>query len=118
MYDLGLRLREIRTQRNLTQKDLAKRINKSISAISSYESNAQMPPLDVLISIATTLNVSLDYFVNFDTSKSITTTNLTPQQRELLEELVTEFTNPTHSGAGLSVQQVHIIQKLFLIFSE
>lgn len=33
MYDLGLRLKEIRSRRGLTQKALARRINKSVSAV-------------------------------------------------------------------------------------
>lgn len=38
MYDLGSRLKTIRLQRGLTQRQLAARVNKSVSAISSYES--------------------------------------------------------------------------------
>ena len=64
MYDLGSRLKSIRLKRGLTQKELAAKISKSVSAVSSYESNAQLPPLDVLESIALTLNVSIDYLIN------------------------------------------------------
>lgn len=56
MYDLGYRLKKTRELRGLSQRDLARRINKSTSAVSSYETNAQMPPLDVLISICCILN--------------------------------------------------------------
>lgn len=63
MYDFGLRLRELRKSRGLTQKMLAERINKSVSAVSSYESNAQLPPLDVSKSIALALGISIDYLV-------------------------------------------------------
>ena len=52
MYDFGLRLKKLRKSRGLTQKMLADRINKSVSAVSSYESNAQLPPLDVSKSIS------------------------------------------------------------------
>lgn len=60
MYDLGYRIKEIRTQRGMAQNELAKRINKSKSAVCGYESDAQVPPLEVLVSIASVLNVSLD----------------------------------------------------------
>ena len=53
MMDLGLQLQQLRKQRGLTQRALAERINKSPAAVSSYETNAQIPPLDVLISIRT-----------------------------------------------------------------
>lgn len=44
MYDFGLRLKKLRKSRGLTQKMLADRINKSVSAVGSYESNAQLTP--------------------------------------------------------------------------
>ena len=49
MYDLGFRIKEIRTRRGLNQKELAQRINKSKSAVCGYETNAQIPPLEVLV---------------------------------------------------------------------
>lgn len=35
MYDLGFRIKEIRTRRGLNQKELAQRINKSKSAVAA-----------------------------------------------------------------------------------
>lgn len=63
MYDLGYKIKLLRVRRGISQRDLARRINKSTSAVSSYETNAQMPPLDVLISICEVLHTSLDYLV-------------------------------------------------------
>lgn len=71
MYDLGLRIKETRIRRRLSQKELAEKINKSKSAVCGYETNAQIPPLEVLVSIASVLNVSLDYLVGFDEAGSI-----------------------------------------------
>ena len=116
MYSLGSRLKETRIRRNLTQKALAAKVNKSVPAISSYELNAQMPPLDVLISIANVLNVSLDYLAGFYTAETYSTRNLQPKQKEFLELLFSEFTAPTKSAAGLSAEQILIIQKLFQLF--
>lgn len=117
MYDLGLRIKEIRTQRGYTQKVLARKINKSISAVCSYETNAQMPPLDVLLSIASTLGVSLDQLVGFDTSDTISVKSLSIQQKELVTMIIAEFTSPSSNGHELTSQQVHIIQQLILSFS-
>ena len=117
MYDLGLRLKEIRIQRGLTQKSLARRINKSISAVSSYESNAQMPPLDVLISIASVFNISLDNLVGLDGGEIYTAKNLTAGQKEILDLLFSEFTSPSSANGELSPQQIRILQKIIRIFS-
>ena len=72
--------KQIRTQRGLTQNELAKRINKSKSAVCGYESEAQVSPLDVLVSIASVLNVSLDYLVGFEMEEPVSLTNLSVQQ--------------------------------------
>lgn len=60
MFDFGLRIRELRKSRNMSQEDLGRRIGRSKPVISSYENNIKIPPLDVLISISTVFNVSLD----------------------------------------------------------
>lgn len=117
MYDLGFRIKEIRNQRGLTQKELAHRINKSKSAICGYETNAQMPPLDVLASIASVLNVSLDYLAGFEDANLISTRNLSVEQKKILGLLLDEFANPTNSSPRLSQQQITILQRLICLFS-
>lgn len=117
MYDLGPRLKAIRELRGMTQKELAERLNKSISAVSSYECNTQMPPGDVLESLGYILNVSVDYLLGIDQSCSYSTKSLTPEQRELVELLFGEFTKPTGGSKDLSPEQVVIVQKLFACFA-
>ena len=116
MYDFGSRLKRLRKQRGLTQKELAKRINKSASAISSYELNVQIPPVDILVSIAYVLNVSLDYLVGIDQSITYSSKNLTQSQKEIVEMLYKEFMEPTNNGSKLSPQQIEIIRQLILAF--
>lgn len=118
MYDLGARLKEARNKRGVTQRDLATKINKSVSAISSYESNVQTPPTDVLISIAHALNVSITYLVDWDSEEYFSTANLNDAQKEFLELLFKEFTMPTGTLHDLSSQQLELVRKLLLIFSK
>lgn len=117
MYDLGFRIKEIRTRRGLNQKELAQRINKSKSAVCGYETNAQVPPLEVLVSIASVLNVSLDYLVGFEETESISTRSLSDQQKRIAGLLFDEFSNPTNASPRLSQRQVTIIQELICLFS-
>lgn len=117
MYDLGSRIKTLRTQRGLTQRVLASKVNKSVSAISSYESNAQMPPLDVLESLCAVLNVSLDYLVGLEDYNLYSTKSLTEKQKELIDLLFKEFNTERKSGAELTEQQIRIIQKLIAAFS-
>lgn len=116
MYDLGYRIKEIRTQRGIAQNELAKRINKSKSAVCGYESEAQVPPLEVLVSIASVLNVSLDYLVGFEMEEPISVANLTNQQKKIINLILEEFSRPTNSSSILSHQQITIIQELICLF--
>lgn len=117
MYDLGFRIKEIRTRWGLNQKELAQRINKSKSAVCGYETNAQIPPLEVLVSIASVLNVSLDYLVGFEETESFSARSLSDPQKEIAGLLFDEFSNPTNASPKLSQQQIIIIQKLMCLFS-
>lgn len=116
MYDLGYRIKEVRTQRGMAQNELAKRISKSKSAVFGYENEAQVPPLDVLVSIASVLNVSLDYLVGFEKEESVSVKDLAYKQKRLVFMLLDEFSNPTNSSPRLSPQQVTIIQELICLF--
>ena len=118
MYSLGSRLKETRLRRNLTQKMLADRVNKSVSAISSYELNTQLPPLDVLISIASVLHVSLDYLAGLDSIEKYSAKELQPGQKEFLEMLFSEFASPTKQEQGLSEKQIVLAQKFFQLFEK
>ena len=118
MYDFGLRLRELRKSRGLTQKMLAERINKSVSAVSSYESNVQLPPLDVSKSIALALGISIDYLVGNEATPAYTAKDLTEPQAELLDELISEFRCPTNRSPQLSEQQLQILKKLITVFTD
>lgn len=117
MSDIGSRLKAARKRRGLTQKALAKHICKSTSAVSGYENNEQIPPVDVLVSIARLLNISIDYLVGLESEKAYSVRDLTPAQAEIIDDLFKEFSNARHSGPELSKDQVAIIQKLLLLFS-
>lgn len=117
MYDFGLRLKQLRKSRGMTQKALAERINKSVSAVSGYESDAQLPPLDVSVSIALALGISLDYLVGCEDTPVYSTKGLTREQIAVLDELMSEFRVPTNRSSVISEQQLKIIQELICLFT-
>lgn len=57
------RFKEIRIKRNITQVDLAKKIDVKQETISAYESGKALPSADALIKIADYLNTSTDYLL-------------------------------------------------------
>ena len=59
-----LNLKEIREEKNLQQKEIAKRLNRTAACISSWETGKTEPSIDDLIKLADLLEVSLDYLLN------------------------------------------------------
>lgn len=66
---LGDRIKELRTSKMMTQKELAEIVDVSKSAISKYESNMLEPNIRVQILLARTFDVTVDYLIgNTDTN--------------------------------------------------
>ncbi|HGF8314809.1 helix-turn-helix domain-containing protein [Enterococcus faecium] len=63
MAQFNERIKIIRTEEGLTQREFAKLINVPERAYQYYESGARKPNLDKVIEIANKLNVSIDYLV-------------------------------------------------------
>lgn len=63
MNNFAVRLRMIRTERGLTQKQLAIEIGASERGIQQYELGERKPAFDALITLADFFDVSLDYLV-------------------------------------------------------
>lgn len=66
------RIKELRLSHNLTQRDFATSIGTSQNALSGYENKDRVPSCEILISIATTYNVSLDWLCGLSDNKSST----------------------------------------------
>lgn len=57
------RIREIRKDRDLSQKDIAKILNTSQVQYSRYEMGIRLLPIDKLVKLAEYYNVSTDYLL-------------------------------------------------------
>ena len=58
-----LRIKELREEKNISQLELAKKLNLTQQSISLYEKGDREPSIEVLKSIANFFNVSLDYLL-------------------------------------------------------
>jgi transcriptional regulator with XRE-family HTH domain len=61
---LGQRIQELRKKANLSQGDLASKVDISYPQMSRYEIKDVQPPADVLKRLAEVFGVSIDYLVN------------------------------------------------------
>ena len=118
MHGLGAKLQAIREKRGLTQRELAARIHKSTPAVSAYETDAQTPPTDVLISIAQVLHVPVTYLLDCGNEDTYSAAGLTDAQKEAVDLLFAEFAEPSNAETELSARQLEIIRRLMRIFSD
>lgn len=58
-----MRLRDLREDRDLTQKELAGMLNISQNTYSQYENGVRQLPIEILIKISRIYDVSTDYIL-------------------------------------------------------
>ena len=90
---MGEKLKSLRIEKNLTQKQVADRIGLAISAVSSYESDTRYPSYDVLVKLARIFHVSTDYLLGITNTRNIDVTGLRDNEIELVSQLVDMLRN-------------------------
>lgn len=87
-------LKEIRKKNNLLQKDIAKKLNISISAYSNYEQGLNEPSITTLIQLAKIFNTSIDYLLTGN--QNINNTTIETKFDEL-DKYINKLTNIEYS---------------------
>jgi len=66
---MNLRIRELREDKDITQKEIAKYLMCDQSLYSKYERNEREIPLSLIYKLALYYNVSIDYLVGLTNKK-------------------------------------------------
>jgi len=96
---MGERIKQKRKYLNLTQEELADKMNVSYQAVSKWENDASMPDTAILPALANVLGVSLDYLF---TGKG----EDTPAKRVKWGNLTGTVTKDIHGDVGKIVGDV------------
>lgn len=88
VYDLGLRLKELRERKKLSQAQVAKRLSLTRSSISGYENNIAVPSIDVLTKMALMYGSTADYILGIDSRQVIVLDGLTDHQATLIQDMI------------------------------
>ena len=88
VYDFGLRLKELREAKKLSQTEVATRLNVVPSTISGYESNTITPSLQQLTRMAILYNASLDYMMGLDSRSCVYLDGLSKDQQQAILDIV------------------------------
>lgn len=88
MVEFGNRLRRLRKERKLTQKELAGRIGVKNSVISFYEVGDRTPSLEVLVKLSKALHVSTDVLLGLDKSETVDVAGLSEKDKQYIRYLI------------------------------
>lgn len=101
---IGETVRLLRTERNLSQARLAKKVGVKRSTIALYELDERLPSLTSLIALSRALGVTTDYLlgVSKDRSASLDVSGLTVQQIDSLDYIIENYRECNAAVSGKS----------------
>ena len=66
MKKLGEKIKELRTERGLSQKQLADKIGVATNTVSQYESGKSKTSIDILANLAVELDTTTDFLLGLE----------------------------------------------------
>ncbi len=88
MVDFGNKLKELRIQAGLTQKQLGEKIQVTKSVISYYELQERYPSPETLIKLAKVFHVSTDFLLGLEKRQSLDVSDLDNEEIQLLQHTI------------------------------
>ena len=88
MKNFGNRIKALRRKMNLTQEELAERLNVSYQTISKWETNASLPDITIFPILANFFNVTTDELLGVDLAK----------KQAKIDEILAEFDRLSNLG--------------------
>jgi len=94
--EFGLRLKTLRKQAGLTQKQLAAQLGITKSVVSFYELQSRSPSPEVLAKLAQIFHVSADYLLGLDNRETIDVSGLDEKDISALRSLADSLRSKEH----------------------
>lgn len=115
--DFGERLRRLRSAEGITQAELGRRIGRTVTAISKYESGAMKPTLEIAVELAFQLKVTLDELFGYENKSSVSTFGLSDEQKEIVAQLIALFrVRNRPDKSNLTPEQYEVIGRIMEMF--
>ena len=91
MEYLGMKLKTLRQEHGLTQKQLAHYLELVPASISAYETSGNYPSADIIIKLCQLFNVSADYLLGLSDTKEFKASELSDEQYQIIASLIAQF---------------------------
>ena len=89
---LNERIRKLRLAGNLSQVDLAKKLNVTKQSVSNWENDNILPSIEMLVELAKTFGVSTDYLLGLDDRRYIEVSGLSDEEISHIQQIITDIT--------------------------
>lgn len=88
---LNKNIKKLRLSRNISQVELARRLNVSKQSVSNWENDNIQPSIEMLVKIANCLDVSTDYLLGLSTKKTLDVDGLTDIQIAHIQQIINDL---------------------------
>lgn len=88
MVNFGKRLKELRKQHHLTQKQLATLIGVQNAIISFYEVGERNPSPEIIVKLASVFHVTTDYLMGVERKETVDVSGLSENDKALIRKMV------------------------------
>mgnify|MGYP004603677485 FL=1 len=93
MVDFGRKLKELRIQAGLSQKQLTEQVKVTKSVISYYELQERYPSPEILIKLANIFHVSTDFLLGIVKQQTLDISGLDEEDIRLLQYTISVLRN-------------------------
>ena len=87
------RIKQLRLSNNMTQTDLAKKLNITRSSVNAWEMGISTPSTAYIVELAQLFHVSTDYLLGLSDNVSLDISHLPEKEIQLVYNLVQYFRN-------------------------
>lgn len=88
---LSDRIKQLREQSQLSQAELARRLDVTRSSVNAWEMGLSAPTTQYVVAMAKIFHVSADYILGLSSQQCLVLDSYTPREIELLYQLASYF---------------------------
>ena len=85
------RIKELREKNDLTQTELAKKMNVTRSSVNAWEMGISIPSTEKIVELALILHTTSDYILGIDNNEILPIYNYSLEEKELIYQLISYF---------------------------
>ncbi len=111
MESFGTRLADLRREHNLTQNDIADRLNISAQVVSKWENDLTSPDIDTLLKLSDIFNITVDELLGKKKQEPV---YVPAEERKDINKMVLRITVDSNVGDKVRINLPMAAVKIFL----